>query len=245
MAAIPDAVTPLRWRRKPEPIRSLETAEEYADLAEKSFGASDSEFAAELASVIPRAFHGVVVDLGSGPGNVAIPLANLRPDLHIICYDYNAQMLEIARRRAPREHLSEQRLCFQQGDMRQLAIQQDGMTRAFVYSNTALHELRTRRDLQETFVGIARAVGEHGGCFIRDLALPEDAQQAACWRREVLGEAALPRRELELFVNSQHAAFRLEVVQDAINRTSLRGRGSLVRLQPPRSRYWLYHVPPL
>jgi SAM-dependent methyltransferase len=236
------------WKRKPEPLNKIEGVEEYTAFADNSFKQSDQAVAEQIAAKIPPDFAERVIDLGSGPGNIAIPLALLRPDLHIICFDFNQDMLDVAAERAKKENVIDSqgqgRMKFQLGQMERLTEVLPDTHDVFVFSNTALHEVRSRQDFVQTVRGIAALVGRYGGCFIRDLLLPEDAEQAEAWRREVLQGTAIPERHLELFINSQHAAFPISLIQQTIDRTALHGRGVLIHSRPPQSRYWIYEVSP-
>ncbi len=228
------------WVRIPEPIDKLETAAEYSDLV-VAFEMSDRAFAQELALFIPEGMP--VVEIGSGPGNQIAMLAQLRPDLRgLIGIDYNPEMNTVAEQTA-RKYGIEQRVSFIQGDMTRLPrniVDQD----AFVFSNTALHELRDYADLHQTFQSIAGLVGTNGGCYIRDLLLPANAAQAKVWRAEAVDETMMQARDLELFVQSQHAGFTLAEVIQVVSETPLAERGYVEHPGPPKSRYWIYNISP-
>jgi SAM-dependent methyltransferase len=193
--------------------------------------------------MIPLGFS--VVDIGGGTGIQAVHLAGMREDLTVYVCDYNPEMLEITEERAKRAGVLS-RIVPQKADMTKLA--EVGLPEgSFVYSNTALHELRNRGQLNRTWEGIAKVVGTNGACYVRDLIFPETEEQAMTWREEVLGpngDNNLSPRDLELFRNSQWAGFRLETVQKAVNRTSLRGRCEVTHLGPPSSRYWVAAAQP-
>lgn len=235
------------WRRRTEPVSELKQevyAKRYATLAERSFTKSDRKFARLVAKAIPKKFKRSVIDLGSGPGNIAIPLALIRPDLKIVCFDFSAKMLAIARSRAKVEKVSLKKISFRQGDLTKLASVFPKNANFFIYSNTVIHELPTKKDLEKTFEGLAAILGDKGGVYIRDLAFPKNAHQAKAWREEILKGTKIPEKEEKMFEDSQHAAFDLKDVDKAINRAKLQGRGKLEHLTAPQSRYWIYIISP-
>lgn len=228
--------------RIPEPLDALEEADEYTSFAEANFPESDKAFAEELSLLIP---HGATaIDIGSGPAIQAIELAKLRPDLaKIYALDLDPGMLLNAQRKAMSARL-EAKFAFRIADMTRLG-DLELPTNSYVFSNTAIHELRTMEQLAETFSGIASLVGKNGGCMIRDLLRPEEGkEQAKSWREEVLKGAKLPKRRFQLFKNSQLAGFSLDEVRTAIDQTPLKGRGNLEHLEAPKSRYWAYEIKP-
>lgn len=236
------------WRRKPEPITKLEGAQEYRDAVVNTFRESDQEFALELAEKIPQGYK--VVEIGSGPGFQSIFLAHRRPDLTILCLDYNPEMNTIASQEAEKAGVVGY-MEFQQADMTQLPLpsaeerEANGDTQGiFFFANTAHHEVRNRKQFEQAIAEMARVMGEKDGCYIRDLALPKDEVQAAAWRREVVDDTKLPKREFELFYNSQRAGFRLDIVQKAVEKTSLKNRAVVTKLEAPKSRYWALEVSP-
>ena len=235
-----ERVRNIDWIRQPEPELELERPEEYHDLATRAFKESDEAFAAELAGIIPQNFEAAVVDFGCATGNQAIPLAKLRPDLLIVGFDYSSEMLEIAEREANKAGIT--RMRFVQGDFTNIQNDLGRRSGIYAYSNTALHELRDEEQFYQAIEGIAEAVGETGGCYLRDLALPQNSQQAKEWRAEIVEDSDLSKRELALFENSQHAGFTLDTWKRAIERTSLAGRGELIHHKSPKSRYITFEV---
>lgn len=232
----------LPWtKRIPEPISKLEGAEEYDKLAETTFVESDKAFAHQLSLIIPNGAS--VIDIGCGPAAQDIELAIIRPDLNLILLDLNPTMLGLAKEKAEDARILDQ-FSFIESDMtrlKDLRLPQN----PFIFSNTSIHELRSTPQLAQTFAGIDYLIGENGSCLIRDLLRPKNEQQAEEWRAQVLGEkgdTVLNPRQLELFRNSQRAAFSIAEVQKAVDKTSLKEKGHLSHLQAPNSRYWTYEI---
>lgn len=221
----------------------LEDAQGYAALARVAFRDSDEAFAraVDLRVPIGRGFE--VVDLGCGPAFQDIILAKKRPDLTFAAYDYDPEMLKIARQEAEEAGVVD-RFRFIQADMTRLGEVEPPLGKPFVISHTALHELYSQDDLGKAMSGIADWVGQDGGIFLRDLIRPANEMQALDWRTQVLGNVLLPARDLKLFRNSQRAGFSQSEVQSALAGTSLENWGEVKHLEAPNSRYWTFEVRP-
>ncbi len=64
---------------------------------------ADTELLVELASgLLPDDFKGHVIDLGTGSGILAISIALIRPDCHVVATDINAHTLQLAESNAQR-----------------------------------------------------------------------------------------------------------------------------------------------
>jgi SAM-dependent methyltransferase len=221
----------------------LEDAQGYAALAKVAFRDSDEAFARAVDERIPIGKGFEVVDLGCGPAFQDIILAKERPDLTFAAYDYDPEMLKLARQEAEEAGVVD-RFRFIQADMTRLSEVDPPLGRAFVISHTALHELYSQDDLGKVMSGVAKWIGQDGGIFLRDLIRPANEMQALNWRTQVLGNVLLPERDLKLFRNSQRAGFSQFEVQSSLTGTSLENRGEVRHLEVPNSRYWTLEVRP-
>lgn len=91
-------------------------ARSYDTLSTLLFGSFYDKVARELASRQPT---GTVLDVGSGPGNLAVRLAELAPQLVVVGIDISPDMVERARHRASMAGVSD-RVRFEVGDVAQL-----------------------------------------------------------------------------------------------------------------------------
>ena len=124
--------------------------------------------------------HGVALDLGTGPGLVAVEIAQRRPGLRVIGLDLAAHMVEAAHRRAQRIGL----------DGRGLWPQADGHLLPFadgsfdlVFSSFALHHWS---DPLTVLNEIARVLKPGGRYFIADVC-----REVTLWQR-LFAYASIP-----------------------------------------------------
>ena len=113
---------------------------------------------------VAAAAEGRILELGTGTGRVAIPLA--RDGIGLTGVDYSAAMLDRARRRAARLRLGH-RLTLTRGDMRALPFRR-GAFRLVMAPYGVLQSLTRERDLAAALASV-RHVLARGGRFVIDL----------------------------------------------------------------------------
>jgi SAM-dependent methyltransferase len=113
---------------------------------------------------IASAADGRVLELGTGTGRVAIPLA--RDGVTLTGVDYSEAMLDRARRRAARLRLGH-RLVLARGDMRALPFR-SGAFRLVMAPYGVLQSLTRERDLDAALASVRRVLAP-GGRFVIDL----------------------------------------------------------------------------
>lgn len=113
---------------------------------------------------IAAAADGRILELGTGTGRVAIPLA--RDGVTLTGLDYSQPMLDRARRRASRLRLG-RRLTLARGDMRALPFRR-GAFGLVMAPYGVLQSLTRERDLSAALASV-RHVLAHGGRFVIDL----------------------------------------------------------------------------
>jgi SAM-dependent methyltransferase len=79
----------------------------YNAVAPALLGPLYRRVAGDVAAVLPRTGAGAILEIGSGPGELAIEIARRRPDAEIIGVDLAEAMIERASERARAEGLSE------------------------------------------------------------------------------------------------------------------------------------------
>lgn len=114
--------------------------------------------------VSSRMGSGRILDVGTGPGHLAIEIARRAPGLEVVGVDISSAMVGIARRKAQREGLSE-RLHFGEGDAASLPFGDEYFD--FVLSTLSLHHwARPREALRE----VCRVLKAPGEAWLYDLA---------------------------------------------------------------------------
>jgi ubiquinone/menaquinone biosynthesis C-methylase UbiE len=151
--------------------------------------------------------HGNVIDLGTGPGQIAIAIAESAEDLHVLGIDAAATMLTIAEKRKAASTAA-QRIEFRQGNAKHLDL--DDHSFDAVVSNTVLHHIP---DPVEFLREAGRLLKPGGVLLIRDLFRPETPEDvAAIVNKHGEGQSAL---SLQLFRASLHAALTQEELRAA------------------------------
>lgn len=208
-----------------EPESMEETAEDYDAM---DFNETNAAFVDFMSPLIAVGAH--VADMGCGPGDIAILLAQKRPDLTVYGVDLAPAMLKLAAQKA------------QQGDVRSIEWKVGDITKPlfknraldFVYSHTTLHHLP---DLKPFLLEMSRALKPSGGFALRDLRRPATPQQALEWIKQASGDT-LPQRHFELFFYSLRASLTFEEIQTLVREMQL--PGTLEVTKNP-DRYWVFH----
>ena len=121
---------------------------------------------------------GQAADLGSGPGQLVIKLAQAAPDLHVTGIDLSDEMLVEAERYARRSGL-EDRIAFKKGDVVQIPFPDDSLD--LVVSTLSLHHWSDPVGVLNEIARVLRrpepAEGRPGGSFLvfdlrRDVTAP-------------------------------------------------------------------------
>ncbi|MDE2292808.1 MAG: class I SAM-dependent methyltransferase [Elusimicrobia bacterium] len=172
--------------------------------ARADFSGVNQAFVGRLLAAHPKAARGSVVDLGCGPADIMIRLAQAAPEARITAVDASGPMLKLARAAVAKAGVTE-RVRLVEGYLPGLPLED----RSFdvVVSNSLLHQLP---DPKAFWAEVKRLVRPGGAVFVMDLFRPASAQEA---KRIVEGAAADEDPVLkEDFYNSLLAAFSLEEV---------------------------------
>lgn len=130
-----------------------------------------------------------VLDLGAGPGDIAVRLARARPDWCVIALDASAAMLQIASQRLVREQAVGAHLAL--ADAKRLPF----AARSFdlVISNSIIHHIT---DTAALWSQVRRVARSGAGLFMRDLMRPESPRAAqSLVELHAGGESPLLREE--------------------------------------------------
>lgn len=179
-------------------------AEQSLAYANANFASSNQAFVDRLLAEYPRSLD-KVVDIGCGPCDVMLRLAEACPDIHITAVDGSAAMIALARQ-AVLAAGHEARIVAMQGYIPGLALREHDFDA--VISKDLLHHLPDPMVLWSE----AQRLGRQGtAVYVMDLIRPATPQHA----RNIV-EAVAPREHPILkqdFFNSLCAAFTVEEVE--------------------------------
>lgn len=161
--------------------------------------------------------QGTAVDLGCGPGHLAIQLAQMAPQLHLTGLDLSDEMLVEARSHARRSGLGD-RISFRKGDAVQIPFPDASLD--LVVSTLSLHHWSEPVAVLDELVRVLRP----GGAFLvadlrRDLAAPF---YVLLWFATHFVVPGALRRVNEPLA-SRHAAFTPAEAADLADQSQLSG----------------------
>jgi ubiquinone/menaquinone biosynthesis C-methylase UbiE len=167
---------------------------------------------------------GLHLDIGTGPGDIPILLAQRAPRARIVALDAAHHMLALARRKIAAAGL-EQRVRLHAGDAKRLPFADAAFDA--VFSNTILHHIPD----PAPFLGEAwRVLAPGGALMIRDLCRP--ASEARAHALVDLHAAAATPLQRKLLFDSLHAALTLEEARALVAKVGM--RGATVRMTSDR-----------
>ncbi|MDQ7033119.1 MAG: methyltransferase domain-containing protein [Desulfonauticus sp.] len=146
---------------EPEVMLSLEEVRAYDGLVRKYLKVLHFGFLETIINFSPE--KGLFLDIGTGTGHLAIELAKLCPDIHIIAVDLSDNMLAVAQENAQKEGVHE-RIKFMKADAKKLPF--EDQTFDCVYCHNMLHHISEPIELLRE---IKRVVKEDAAILIRDL----------------------------------------------------------------------------
>jgi ubiquinone/menaquinone biosynthesis C-methylase UbiE len=149
-----------------EVMDSQQDADEYASFDNSGV---NEEFVSRALELAPAT--GSVLDIGTGPADIAILLARRAPGLRIVAIDLGEHMLAIARDNVKRAALGDR------VEIRKADAKATGLSAAsfdLVISNSLVHHIP---DPAALFLEVARVASPKAGLFIKDLHRPETELQ--------------------------------------------------------------------
>lgn len=198
---------------EPELMRDPDQARAYA---EADFSETDDRFVARFSELFGPDFAGEILDLGCGPGNIALRMARMFPSSTVTGVDGSAAMLDIARRRAAAMREEAFRIRFVESVLPSAVLPMHSADA--VVCNSLLHHLHEPSGLWLTLrqVAVRRAP-----VLVVDLRRPEtEAAARRIVETYALNEPEVLRRD---FYNSLLAAFEVDEVRDQLQRVGLHG----------------------
>lgn len=149
-----------------EVMDTLEDAEEYAAIDNQSV---NDEFVRQALELAPP--RGRVLDIGTGPGDIAVLLAQRAPGLEVLAIDLGEHMLKRARANVERAGLGG-RVTIAAADAKETGLPTGQFP--MIVSNSLVHHIP---EPEQLFLEIKRLAAEGGGLFIKDLHRPDSSSQ--------------------------------------------------------------------
>lgn len=207
----------LEMERRPEP-ELMDAKDEvcaYASAAsQRHLDDLDNSFVSQAIAKGSRhgALTGRLLDVGCGPGGIALKIARRCPALAILGIDSAANMVQAARRAAVEAGL-EERVTFQQANGGQLPF--SSCTFDIVLSNSVLHHLSKPSKVLEEMLRVTKA---DGMVLVRDLRRPSRLAYPLHVRWYGRHYSGIMRR---LFENSVSAAYTPDELADMLGRSGM------------------------
>ena len=208
---------------EPELMDDSWQAEAYACA---DFSTPNAAFLQHFSDRFPGFDSGSIVDLGCGPGDIALRFAHRYPRCEVIGIDGAGAMLALAKQALDREPGLAARVQFRKAMLPLESFQRQDA----VVSNSLLHHLPDPAALWTTVL----AAGKPGAAvLVMDLARPRDA--AAAHGIVACHAGAEPEVLREDFFNSLLAAFDPAEVEEQLCAAGL----DMLRLAVVSDRHWL------
>lgn len=196
-------------KRIPEPDDLMDNVTQARAYAETDFSEPRLLFQEHFSALSPGGFAGRMLDLGCGPADIPIALAQQFPDLHIDAVDGAESMLAHARSAIKRDPDLAKRIRLIRDYLPSENI--DTGVYDVVVSNSLLHHLKDPAVLWQTAI----ACGRPGAALcVMDLQRPEDEETLGDLVHQHAADAPdVLRRD---FRNSLFAAYRVDEVRSQL-----------------------------
>ena len=193
-----------------EVMDTAEAAEAYDAMAH---GEVDNAFVERVLALGAKDGH--FLDVGTGPAQIPILLAQRCPDIRITAIDLSKEMLNIAKRHVAAAELAA-RITLEHVDAKALPYPDN--TFDGLISNSIVHHIHdSLRALQE----MSRVVKPGGLVLIRDLVRPETPEEAQAFVDKYAAEDT-PYQQ-KLYYDSFLAAFTIAEVNEMLEEMDLPG----------------------
>ena len=203
-------------RRVAEPEELMDDAAQALAYASADFADANQRFVALLEAAAGGPLRGRLLDLGCGPADIPLLLAQRHPGLHLDAVDGAQAMLDLARHRLEAAGGAGRRI-----QLHCLHLPCSGLPASgydYLVSNSLLHHLRDPAVLWQTAIDHARPGAQ---ILVMDLARPaSELAVEALLETYALGEPEVLRRD---FRNSLIAAYTVEEVRGQLHDAGLHG----------------------
>jgi len=204
----------MSMERSPEP-ELMDLADEVRAYAQADFAAVNQRFVERLCELTGGRLNAAAVDLGCGPGDIAIRAAKAQPMWHITAIDASKPMLDWAANAAQSAGVAD-RIVWTIGDAKSLPLATGGFD--VIFSNSLLHHIT---DAEAMWREVKRIAKPGAQIFFRDLYRP--ASQVVA-RRIVATHAATATKLLqEEFYRSLLSAYSAVEIRSQLAQADLYG----------------------
>jgi ubiquinone/menaquinone biosynthesis C-methylase UbiE len=216
----------LERRLEPEVMDTEEDAAEYETIRNDDVNA---EFVLRATEIAPGARD--VLDLGTGPGHIAVLFAKANPTAHVTATDLAEQMLLLARRNVGNEGLADH-ITVLRRDAK--ATEFNDASFDLVLSNSLVHHIPEPLFF---FRELKRVSRPGAGIFVRDLLRPENKHVLEQFVHRYASDCNAYQRRM--FADSLHAALTLDEVRSYCAQAGLEG----VTVSQTSDRHWTLERP--
>lgn len=193
-----------------EVMDTQEAAEAYDAM---EHGEVDNAFVERVIAL--GASTGHFLDVGTGPAQIPILLAQRCPNIRITALDLSEQMLKIAERHVVEARLTN-RIKLELVDAKNLPYRNNSFDG--LISNSIIHHIH---DTMEAFREMSRVVAQGGLVLIRDLTRPETLEAAQAFVDRYAADDTPCQRKL--YYDSFLASFTIPEVQHMLDQVDLPG----------------------
>ena len=195
---------------EPEVMDSQEEAESYDAMGHGEVDLAFAERVVELG-----ASEGRFLDVGAGPAQIPILLAQRCPQIRIEAVDLSEEMLKIARRRAAEAGVSDQ-IAFRRADAKDLPFPDNAFDG--LISNSIVHHVH---DAMKALLEMSRVAKPNALILIRDLIRPETTEEAQAFVEKYAADNTEFQRKM--YYESFLAAFTVAEAEQMLERMNLEG----------------------
>jgi ubiquinone/menaquinone biosynthesis C-methylase UbiE len=196
-----------------ELMGALRNARAYADA---DFSEPNAKFLALFSDRFP-AFDGrQIIDLGCGPADITIRLAERYPQARVVGVDGADAMLDIARERIGEHPSLAERVRVSKWYMGKEAYPLDQEQFHAVVSNSLLHHMDDPRDFWNA---VRACAAPHAAVLVMDLIRPQSLREAETIVEKYSGEE--PEILKGDFLNSLRAAYRPAEIEQQLARAAM------------------------
>lgn len=206
---------------EPEVMDSERDAREYAAFDNRSV---NEEFVVRALELAPTS--GTVLDIGTGPGEISILLAQRSTRLRILAIDLGKHMLDLARANVLKAGLSD-RIEVAELDAKATGLRAGSFD--FILCNSLVHHIPEPEALFREVQRLARA---RAGLFIKDLHRPTSSDELQ--RLVETYAEGCNGYQRQTFSDSLHAGLTIPEIRSICERLALSG----VELRRCSDRHW-------